>query len=86
MDQKRDAAPAESADIHISRPCHKMGEAQPPFENRRRAGEAAARQHGGEYRVAPGFAIGNPLPVGQRLGPGLTQGNMIVEREIDGLL
>ena len=86
MDQERDAAPAERADIDVGRPAHEREEAPLPFEDRRRARQPLARQHGRENRIARGFGVGDPLPVGQGLRPRLAERDVIVDREINGLL
>ncbi len=86
MDQERGAAPPEGADIDVGRARDEREEAPLAFEDRRRARQAFARQHRREDRIARGFGVGDPLPVGQRLRPRLAERDVIVHREVDGLL
>ena len=62
-----------------------LEETRIPFEDGRRAGQAAAREQRRKHRIARGFGVGESLPVGQRLDPGLRHRDVIVDGETDGL-
>jgi hypothetical protein len=52
VDFKSDASSAESADIHFGGRRHQLEEPFSSFEDRRRASDTAAREHGGEDRLS----------------------------------
>jgi hypothetical protein len=85
VDLERLVAAPEGVNIDVGQPGHELKDALSAFEDRRRAGQAGARQRGGEDGVAPGLGVGEPLPVGQRLRSRLAHRDMVVKREADGL-
>src|SRR5258708_14948589 len=85
VDAKRHPAAAECSDVDLRRPGDLLEEARIPFEDRRRAGQARAREQRRKHGVPPGFGVGEPLPVGQRLDPGLRHRDVLVDGETDHL-
>src|SRR6266852_4514414 len=71
VDAKRHPAAAECADVDLRRPGDLLEETRIALEDGRRAGQACAREQSREHGVPPGFGVGEPLPVRQRLDPGL---------------
>ena len=69
--------------IDLGRARDECEEAPLAFEDRCRARQAFARQHRREDGIARSFGIGDPLPVGQGLYPGLGHRDMVVDGKPD---
>jgi len=79
VDLERLVAAPEGVDIDVGRPGHELKDALPAFEDRRRAGQAGARQRGGEDEDA-----GISGAKGRELRPGLDSlMKAVARREID---
>jgi len=64
MNTERHAAPAEGLNLYAYRAGDLLEKAGAALEDRRRTGEALAREQRGKHRVAASLGIGEPLPIG----------------------
>jgi len=78
-------APAERGDVDAARPSHLLEKPRGPLEDRRRAGDACARETRGKDRVAPGFGRREPLPIRQHADARQGEWNVVVDRKVDRL-